>query len=477
MRNIGRAVAAQLIVFAVTYGALRLRTNAATAGFAFLITILGIAVMTDLATALISSVVATLCYNYFFFPPIGTFTIEEPANWAALISFFIASLVASRLVLRARTQAEHAEARRREVEALYALSIDLFTATNRVGALGEAATRALSNAGAHGGGLVLFGNGVYDQRVLSWSGPKGDEVEDLVGGAGRHKRTLEIPAPFGRDVYLPLNIGGKVVGVLAARGTTATLRALESAATLVALAVERERFLAESAHMQALREGDALKTSLLRAVSHDLSTPLTAVALQIERLRSIVDGPAAATVDEIAEHTGRLRRRIENLLAMARLEARNVVPRPEPTPAADLFRAVREHLPLVVRNRQIEVRVAADCPDVFVDPSLALEILANLIENAHQASPIETTIELCAYRHPLDPEQVRLEVSDRGPGLATGAAETSDTPRRGLGLEIARSLGNASGGNVTLANRTGGGAIARIDLPVAHLPAVDEVPA
>jgi two-component system sensor histidine kinase KdpD len=479
-RRIVRAVSAQLIVGAVTFSALRLHANAATSGFAFLITILGIAVWTNLSTSLLSSFVATLCYNYFFLPPVRTFTIQDPANWVALFSFFIASLVASRLMLRARMQAEHAEGRRMEVEALYALSIELFTATNRVGALGEAAVRALVNAGAVGGGLVLFGSGTYDQRLVSWSGPREDEIEDLIAGVGRHKRTLEFPAPVGRDVYLPLNIGGNVIGVLAARGTSATLRALESAATLVALAVERERFLAESAHVQALEEGDALKTSLLRALSHDLATPLTSIALQIERLRTMVDEPAGVVVHDIAEHTGRLRRRIENLLAMARLEARNVVPRPEPTPAADLFRAVREHLPLVLQNRHINVRVAPDCPDVYVDPSLALEILANLIENAHQASPVELPIELTAFPHPLDPERVRLEVADRGSGLRPeGGSEAendpSDTPRRGLGLEIARSLSNASGGQVTLTNRPGGGAIARVDLPGAYLPAVEEM--
>jgi two-component system sensor histidine kinase KdpD len=475
-----RAVLAQLIVAAVTVCALRLGANAATAGFAFLITILGIAVWTNLTTSLISSLVATLCYNYFFLPPVGTFTIQEPANWVALISFFIASIVASRLVLRARTQAEQAEARRKEVEALYGLSIDLFTSTNRIGALGEAAARALANAGASGGGLVLFGSGTYDQRLICWSGPKGEEIEDLIAGVGRHRRSLEFPAPVGRDVYLPLNIGGNVVGVLAARRTSATLRALESAASLVALAVERERFLSESAHMQALEEGDALKTSLLRAVSHDLATPLTAIALQIERLRTMVDQPASVVVNDIAEHTGRLRRRIENLLAMARLEARSVVPRPEPTPAADLFRAVREHLPLVVQNRHIDVRVDPECPEVYVDPSLAVEILANLIENAHQASPSELAIELSAFRHPLDHDRVRLEVADRGPGLrpdtrADVTPDPSDTPRRGLGLEIARSLSSASGGQVTLANRPGGGAIARVDLPAASLPAIEEM--
>ena len=81
---------------------------------------------------------------------------------------------------------------------------------------------------------------------------------------------------------------------------------------------------------------------------------------------------------------------------------------------------------------------------------------------------------MAAFRHPLDPERVRLEVADRGPGIEK---DPSDTPRQGLGLEIARSLGSASGGTVTLANRAGGGAVARIDLPAARLPAIDEVPA
>jgi two-component system sensor histidine kinase KdpD len=352
MRTLIRALLSLVIVVAVTAIALRLGANAATVGFAFFIAILGIAIWTNLATALVSSIVATACYNFFFLPPLRTWAIHDPANWVALGSFFITSLVATRLVVRARMQAAEAEARRNEI---------------------------------------------------------------------------------------------------------------------AELAAERERFLVESAHLQALKEGDALKTSLLRAVSHDLATPLTAISLQIERLRTLIDDPA---VDAISEETARLRRRIENLLAMARLEARSVVPRPEPTPAADLFRAAREHLPLIVESRPIEVHVASDCPEVFIDPSLALEILVNLIENAHQASPAGAPIELSAVR--LSSDHVRLEVADRGRGIA---AEASDTAHRGLGLEIARSLSTASGGEVTLANRAGGGAVARVDLPAAQLPAVEEVPA
>lgn len=477
MRHVVRFVLAQAAVVAVTAIAVEVGANATTAGFAFLIAILGVAVTTTLVTALTASAVAVVLYNFFFFQPIGTLTIDQPANWVALISFFIASVGATRLVVHARTQAEQAEARRREIETLYALSVDLFTATNGISAVGEASTRALTSAGAAGGGLVLFGKSTYDQKVASWIGPKPDEIEDLIAGVGRHNRPLEFPAIAGRDVYLPLRIGGDAVGVLCARATTATLSALESAGTLVALAVERQRLLAESAHMQVLEEGDALKTSLLRAVSHDLATPLTAVTMQIDRLRVLAHDPVLSeVVEDIAEHTGRLRRRIENLLAMARLEARSVLPHAEPTPAADLFRSVREHLPLVAHARGMEIRVTSDCPDAYVDPSLALEILANLIENAHQASPAGAAIELSAFPHPLDSERVRLEVADRGPGLrADFASEASDTPRRGLGLEIARSLAGASGGHVTLTNRDGGGAVAYVDLPVAHLPLVEDV--
>ena len=232
---------------------------------------------------------ATLCYNYFFFPPLYTFTIHEAANWVALAAFLVTSVVVSRLVIAARIQAERAEQRRNELETLYA---------------------------------------------------------------------------------------------------------------------ERERFIERHAHVQALRESETLKTSLLRAISHDLTTPLTAITIHtrsaaaeggdtIDELKSSVAG--------IADETGRLRRRIDNLLSMARLEAGKAKPRREPTPPADLFRAVRENLPLVFESRPVTVHVDDDCPDANVDPSLALEILVNLIENAHRVSPPDAPLELVARSHPLDP--------------------------------------------------------------------------
>ena len=486
-RRIVTWIAAFAAIAAVTaLGALS-RLNPSAIGFVYLIVVLFASISGGLLLGTVASVVATLCYNFFFFEPFYTLTIAEPANWFALVAFLIASVTVSRLVIAARTQAQRAEQRRSELETLYGLSIDLFTATNRVGALGEAAGRALTLLGAQAGGLVLFDGSPYRQKVISWSGAKPDEIEDLIAGVGRHKEPLEFPSPLGRDVYLPLLVGGRTTGALVARGTDASKQALESASRLVALAVERERFIEENAHIQALRESDALKTSLLRAISHDLTTPLTAITIHIEALKrkSATDPQMVEAVNGIADETARLRRRIDNLLAMARLEAGKAKPRREPTPPADLFRAVRENLPLVFSSRPIRIAVDEDCPDLNVDPSLVLEILVNLIENAHRVSPPGEPLELVARRHPIDPHQVRLEVLDRGPGLPAGLADgegnvvassTTDLAQRGLGLEIARSLAEANGGSIAITGRAGGGTIARVDLPAALL-AVAEAPA
>ncbi len=339
--------------------------NANTMGFLFLIVVLVASLHGGLLAGTLASIVATLCYNFFFFPPLYTFTIHETANWVALAVFLVTSVVVSRLVVAARIQAERAEQRRKEVETL---------------------------------------------------------------------------------------------------------------------AAEREKLLEVHSHVQALRESETLKTSLLRAISHDLSTPLTAITIHIQALRRKAenDDDQKETINGIADETARLHRRIDNLLAMARLEAGKAKPHPEPTPPADLFHAVRDNLPLVFQQRPVTVRVEDDCPDANVDPSLALEILVNLVENAHRASPRGTPLELVARSHPLDRALVRIEVLDRGPGVAIGVADadgnilpgaTSDVAQRGLGLEIARSLAAANGGSIGLIPRQGGGTIARLDVPAAPLPA------
>ena len=436
--------------------------NEITAGLLLLVAVLGLATWGGWTVGAVASVAATLCLNFFFLHPTGTFIIEDPSNWVALGCFLAAATLVSRLVARARQEAEEALARQRELEVLYDLSFGLFTAdpfTANRGALGEAAARTLRALGAESGALFLAGS----EPVLLSGEPEVDDT--LVDAARKGSRILE----DGGTSYIPLQIGDQVGGVLLATEPIAPLAVLEPAVRLLALAVEREGLLREAAHLEAVRESDALKTALLRAVSHDLRTPLTSMRLEIEGLeRSLAGQPEElARLHALSRQQERLTRRIDNLLALARLESGVARPHPEPTPAGSLFRAARESLALILEGRAVQVRIQPGCPDLWADPSVSLEVLVNLLENAAQAAPPEQPLELAAEA--VD-GHVRIEVRDRGPGLPAG-----ESPSEGLGLRIARSLAEADGGSIELLDRPGGGMIARLDLPAA--PELQEIPA
>jgi two-component system sensor histidine kinase KdpD len=398
--------------------------------------------------------------------------VAEPSNWIALLAFLGASALASRLVATARRQAAEAERRRREVQILYELCFGLFTVSPRPGALGEAAGRTLRAIGAEAGALWLAGEG----EPASVIGPPfGADPGRLARVLASRQAIEDSEEGEVRTAYTPLAVGERVAGVLVARGALASRAVLEPAGRLLALAIERERLLEEAAHLEAVRESDALKTGLLRAVSHDLRTPLTAMRLEIESLdRQLQDRPEAhASVRGLSLAQERLARRIDNLLSLARLEAGVARPHPEPVPPGELFRAARESLALILADHPVEARIAPGCPDLWADPSLTLEALVNLLENAARIAPPGSPIELAAAPDPGalpgDVARVRVEVRDQGPGMP----ELGDRVAGGLGLQIARGMVEANGGALALIRRDGegrSGTVARLTLPAAPEP-------
>lgn len=466
-----------LLLALVTLGALAMRVNHTTAGFMMLVAVLFVASRQPLFIATVSAVAATLLYNFFFFAPKGTLAVEDPENWIALFAFLTTSLLGNRLLVRERREAQAASRSRAEVEALYAMSVDLLRGEGGLQQVGEAAAAYVERIGAMSGGVILFGASPQQQEVLAWTGAAySDEVEEIAAGTGRHLRVTEIPSRFGKDLCLPLVVAGRARAALFVRGEAGSRSALESAANLLSFAIEREHFVEERAHLVALRESDELKTSLLQAVSHDLKSPLTVLSVESEALerRGHLQGEEAMHARAIRDEVSRLHRRIENLLSIARFEAGVVVPRTEPTPPADLFHAARESLPTITAVRSIRTTVDADTADVEVDPSLALEIVINLIENAHRASPPDAPIELAAKPSEERPGRVWMEVRDRGAGMTeeqlrdiVRRISPSEVSGRGLGIDLARRLAVLSGGTLEWFVRDGGGTIARLDLPVA----------
>ncbi len=510
VRSVGLALLIAGTIAGVTWLALASGANATTAGFAYLIAVLLLATRGGWVAGAAASFLAFFGYNYFFLPPYGTLTIAQPANWVALAAFLAASTLASHLVTTARHQAEEAQRRRTEVETLYDLCFGLFTSMQGPGALADAATRTLRAMGAEAGALYLLEprSAGGSPRGAPWAPPVVRAAEpaspplpepavtigtaNLPGDGEAYRRALatheavENPSGGGEaTAWVPLHVGGKTSGVLAARGALASRAVVEPAARLLALAIERERLLAEAAHLEAVRQSDALKTSLLRAVSHDLRTPLTAIRIETESLERRLAGRAdeaevAPSLRTLAREQERLARRIDNLLALARVEAGVARPRPEPVPPADLFRAARESLASILAGREVSLRIEPGCADLWADPSLTLEIVVNLLENAARATPADA-IELAAGRSRTASGRVWVEVRDRGSGLPQGVrrflssqaeplrgqAEPEDSRAGGLGLRIARGLAEANGGTLSFADRPGGGTIAFLDLPAA----------
>jgi two-component system sensor histidine kinase KdpD len=461
--------------------------NPATVGFLFLLLVLGLSVLRGLGGGLAASLAATLCYNLFFLSPVGTLTIADSANWVALGTFLVTSVVASRLVVRARWRAEQAQRSAAETQILYDLGFGLFTSTSRLGGVGDATATCLRTIGADGGGLILFPPGSETPVLVSSIGPRRiDPGHPALAGIANRREVTVTEEGGERIAYVPLQLGETVSGVLIVSGSQVADRILESAGRLMALAVERERLMAETTHLEALKASDVLKTSLLRAVSHDLRTPLTAMRLEMEALaRRLRDRPdLAGSLTTLSRERERVTRRIDDLLTLARLESGIIEPHPEPTPVAALFAPARESLSAILGERPVVVRIDPTCPDLYVDPALALEVVVNLLENAARAAPPDLPLELAAAPDPEDASRIRLDVLDRGSGIPSAVPrfllgprarhpgrDLTDAGPGGLGLEIATGLARALGGALSLFPRPGGGTIARIVLPAAALPA------
>ncbi|HKB07235.1 MAG TPA: DUF4118 domain-containing protein, partial [Candidatus Polarisedimenticolia bacterium] len=156
-KALGHGLFAVLVVGVATAIGLGIRANPVTAGFIYLVSVLGLAAWRGFIAGTMASLAATAAFNFFFFAPTGSFHIEDPQNWISLAGFLLATTIASRLVVRERLRAAESEGRQRQIEALYELCLDLFTAGANPGGLDAATGRALRKLGARGGGLILTG--------------------------------------------------------------------------------------------------------------------------------------------------------------------------------------------------------------------------------------------------------------------------------------------------------------------------------
>jgi len=461
-------------------------TNATTIALAYLLLVLFIASLGDLLVAVVSSVVATLCFNYFFLPPVGTFTIADPHNWIALVSFLIVSTVASRLSASAQARAKEALDRRNELTRLFDLTRDILLTTEREGALAAIARHVARRfeldsvaiaVPAHdewrgyqgGAATAALQTGDLDRAFAASAGVM--EFDARTRAYGGHSEVLSDSGPL---TLAPIRIGSRTIGLLATGGRPLEPGTRDAVAGIVAIALERSQFLEERRGAELAQQRAELSSALLASLSHDLRTPLTAIRTAVSNLdsASLPEDQRREQARVAAVELERLTHLFDEILDMARIEAGTVEPHRAWTTPAEIVEAAVSHAASALAGRDVRID-ARDDEAVEIDPRLASSALAHVLENAARYAPIGPI----AVRGWADDQGLRLEVRDEGPGLMPHELERlfepfyrgelfrSRMPGTGMGLAITRGLVSADGGRVWAENLSPKGACFSIAVP------------
>lgn len=397
-----------------------------------------------IATALASAA----AYNWFHIPPVGRFTIHDGENWVALIVFVIAAVIASTLAQAARSRAAEAEDRRREA--------DLSAEMARLLLRGERLDRALPIVSSRLAQSLDLPSAAIELRAVD-----GDE------------RRVAFPLRDGTHqigtLLLPAELSEEVLGRL-------QRRVVPSLEALLAAAQERDALAGESVENEALRRSDVLKTALLRTVSHDLRSPLTAILTAADALDSptLTEDERADMVSAVREEAQRLARLIDNLLDLSRLEAHAAEPNLQWCSIEEVVSAAVDELGLP--PGAFELLIASDLPQLRADAAQLERAFVNLLENSHRHSrghPVSVRARVTGGR-------LLVRVVDRGPGIPPAQRErvfepfyrsgTDLTGHRGsgLGLAIVRGFVEVNGGRVWVESLPGQATSFVVEFPLTR---------
>ncbi len=446
---------------------------------------------------IVSSVLAVLLFNFFFTTPYYTFVVDDPQYVYTFTVMLVVALIVSTLTVRIRNQVKLARERERRTEVQYRVSQALASTPGR---FQIAVTAEEQLATIFGGEVVLFAVEDGSLRPLVRRGHGFAETPAELEAARwvfQHRQTAgrgTDTLPNCQALYLPLQGADVTVGVLGWRplddGDLLNIerrQLLETFATQIALALERDRLAHEAQRILAEADAERLRSSLLSAVSHDLRTPLAAIAgsasaLLEKQLDSETQKELART---IYEESDRLSRLVENLLHLTRIESGSMKVGKQWQPLDEVVGSALRRVQSAMRSHRIETSIPAELGLVHIDGLLIEQVLVNLLDNAAKYTPADTTITVSAER---SGPAVEVAISDRGPGLDDLERERvfdkfyrssrvpSDRGRgAGLGLAICRAIVQAHGGRIRAESREGGGTRFAFTLPLdAGLQIVDK---
>jgi two-component system sensor histidine kinase KdpD len=419
-------------------------------GVVYLVAVLLVSTVWDARLGVLTAFASAAAFNFFHIPPTGRFTIREAENWVALGVFVVAAVSVSYLAQLARSRATEAEQRRREADLAAEMARLLLRGDDLAQSLQVAAQRLAQALGLPSAAIELEPVAADERRVAF---PLRERTSQI--------GTLLVPASSPEESMRRLQ--ERVVPALEA---------------LLAAALERERLLGETVETRALRRSDVLKTALLRAVSHDLRSPLTAVIAAGGALAAptLSDEERVELGEVITGEGRRLARLIDDLLDLSRLEAGAADPRLEWCALDEVIREAVDELGAPPGT--FSLVLDRELPLIRADAAQLERAFANLLDNAMRYSgghPVSVRAWATAGR-------VLVRIVDRGPGIPRAHQErvfepfyrtgTDHTGHRGagLGLAIVRGFVEANGGRVWVESLPGQGTSFVVELPLAPKP-------
>jgi two-component system sensor histidine kinase KdpD len=459
-------------------------------GLVFLTAILMSAITYGLWAAFLAVAVGALAYNFFFFPPLYTFTIADPGNVVAVFFFSLVAVIASNLAARVRAQALATRERAAMTENLYLFSRKLagvFTLDDLLWATSFQIAQMLKVRV-----VILLPDG--ESIAVRAGYPPEDLLDEAdmaaakwawqhASAAGRGADTL----PGAKRLFLPMRTGRGTIGIIGLDDdrpgpllSPDQSRLFDALADQAALAIERINLVEDIDRARLAAETERLRAALLTSISHDLRTPLASIlgsASSLKNHHATLDAEAQKElVGTIQEEAERLNSFIANLLDMTRLESGAIQPHLDFVDLGDVIGSALHRTNAILRGHEIAVDLPADLPVLKLDPVLFEQVLFNLLENAAKYTPAGTKIQLAARN---GTSRVVLTVRDEGDGIPAADLErifdkfyrvqATDRKRAGtgLGLPICRGFVEAMGGTITAGNRCDAhGAIFAIALPV-----------
>jgi two-component system sensor histidine kinase KdpD len=471
-RGFGFLVAAVLLL-TITFGYSKfLHVNQTTVALSFLLAILAVSAVWGMVVSVFMSITAVLLFNFYFLPPLHTFTIADPQNWVALAAFLFTSIVGSQLSARIRKEADEANNRRHEVERLYDFSQKL---------LGEGNVIQLMNAIPNhlvecfeAGAAELF---VPQKEKFYRSGYGAAQIDEEM-----MKKTYtrdEITSdPQQALHFVPVRLGVKPIASLGISGARLNRQTLDAVSSLVAIAIERARAIEQLGETEAERQGERLKSALLDSIAHDFRTPLTAIKASVTDLLAGAPQQSSQQTELLTiinEECDRLDHLVEEAAEMSRLEAGEIELHFEAIEPEKLIEMAIQHQKKALGERRLITNVEATLPTVRADRSRATDILIQLIDNANLYSPKEQPITISAE---LTGDFVTFSVADRGPGIDPfeqglvfdkfyrGRDQRYQVRGTGMGLPIAKAIVTVHGGSITVTSQLGHGSVFSFTLPV-----------